>query len=112
MGHQGQMEGGLIQGLGFALMEEMKTEDGQISTLSLGDFKLPTIQKIPPLTTLLLEHAVGPGPFNAKAIGEGSISAGPPATAHPGAHAARLRPPHLPTTPHNACSPLPATLTP
>ena len=74
IGHQGQIEGGLIQGLGFALIEEMKTEEGRISTLSLGDFKLPTIQDIPPLTTVILHGPVGPGPFNAKAIGEGSIA--------------------------------------
>ena len=80
IGHQGQIEGGLIQGLGFALIEEMKTEEGRISTLSLGDFKLPTIQDIPPLTTVILHGPVGPGPFNAKAIGEGSISAVAPAS--------------------------------
>src|SRR4029450_4635025 len=61
IGPQGQIEGGLVQGLGFALMEEMKTEDGRISTLSLGDFKLPTIQDIPPLTTVILQDPVGPG---------------------------------------------------
>ena len=98
IGHQGQIEGGLIQGLGFALMEEMKTEDGQISTLSLGDFKLPTIQDIPPLTTVLLEDAVGPGPFNAKAIGEGSISAVAPAIANAVANACGVRILDLPIT--------------
>jgi len=93
IGHQGQIEGGLIQGLGFALMEEIKTEEGRISTLSLGDVKLPTIQDIPPLTTVILEDPVGPGPFNAKAIGEGSISAVAPAIANAVADAcgARIR---------------------
>src|SRR5207244_9358164 len=55
IGHQGQIEGGFIQGLGYALMEEIKTEEGRITTLSLGDVKLPTIQDIPPLTTVILE---------------------------------------------------------
>jgi CO/xanthine dehydrogenase Mo-binding subunit len=98
IGHQGQIEGGFVQGLGFALMEEMKTEDGRISTLSLGDFKLPTIQDIPPLTTVILQDPVGPGPFNAKAIGEGSISAVAPAVANAVADACGARILDLPIT--------------
>jgi CO/xanthine dehydrogenase Mo-binding subunit len=98
IGHQGQIEGGLVQGLGFALMEELKTEDGRISTLSLGDFKLPTIQDIPPLTTVILQDPVGPGPFNAKAIGEGSISAVAPAVANAVADACGVRILDLPIT--------------
>jgi CO/xanthine dehydrogenase Mo-binding subunit len=98
IGHQGQIEGGLIQGLGFALIEEMKTEEGRISTLSLGDFKLPTIQDIPPLTTVILQDPVGPGPFNAKAIGEGSISAVAPAIANAVADACGVRILDLPIT--------------
>jgi CO/xanthine dehydrogenase Mo-binding subunit len=98
IGHQGQIEGGLIQGLGFALIEELRTEDGRISTLSLGDFKLPTVRDIPPLTTVLLEDPVGPGPFHAKAIGEGSISAVAPAIANAVADACGVRIMDLPIT--------------
>ncbi len=98
IGHQGQIEGGLIQGLGFALMEEMKTDEGRISTLSLGDFKLPTIRDVPPLTTVILEDPVGPGPFRAKAIGEGSISAVAPAVANAVADACGVRILDLPIT--------------
>ena len=98
IGHQGQIEGGLIQGLGYALMEELPTEDGRISTLNLGDYKLPTIADVPPLTTVLLEDAVGPGPFHAKAIGEGSISAVAPAIANAVADACGVRILDLPIT--------------
>jgi putative selenate reductase molybdopterin-binding subunit len=98
IGHQGQIEGGLVQGLGFALMEEMRTEDGRISTLSLGDVKLPTIRDIPPLTTVLLHEPVGPGPFNAKAIGESSISPVAPAIANAVADACGVRILDLPIT--------------
>ena len=72
MTHQGQIEGGVIQGLGYALMEEMETAAGQISTLSLGDYKIPTIKDIPELVTVLLEPAGGPAPFQSKGIGESS----------------------------------------
>ena len=70
--HQGQIEGGVVQGLGYALMEEMKTEDGRVSTLSLGEYKIPTMMDIPQLTTVLLESPSGPAPFNGKGIGESS----------------------------------------
>ena len=98
IGHQGQIEGGFIQGLGYALMEELPTEEGRIGTLNLGDCKLPTIADIPPLTTVLLEDAVGPGPFRAKAIGEGSISAVAPAIANAVADACGVRILDLPIT--------------
>ncbi len=70
--HQGQIEGGVIQGLGYALMEEMETEEGRIATLSLGEYKLPTIKDIPELVTVLLEPGGGPAPFASKGIGESS----------------------------------------
>jgi CO/xanthine dehydrogenase Mo-binding subunit len=70
--HQGQVEGGVIQGLGYALMEEMNTEEGRISTLSLGEYKIPTIEDIPELVTVLLESSTGPAPYGGKSIGESS----------------------------------------
>jgi CO/xanthine dehydrogenase Mo-binding subunit len=70
--HQGQIEGGVIQGLGYALMEELGTEEGRISTLTLGDYKLPTMPDIPKLETVLLESPSGPAPYQSKGIGESS----------------------------------------
>ena len=72
LAHQGQIEGGVIQGLGYALMEEMVTEEGRVSTLSLGDYKMPTMPDIPELVTVLLEPVSGPAPFQSKGIGESS----------------------------------------
>ncbi len=68
--HQGQIDGGLIQGLGYGLMEENPIEDGRITTAHLGDFKIPTSADTPPLRTVLLEPVDGPVPFQGKAIGE------------------------------------------
>jgi CO/xanthine dehydrogenase Mo-binding subunit len=101
LGHQGQIEGGLIQGLGLALMEEMRAEDGRISTLSLGDYKLPVIADAPPLTTVILEDPAGPGPFEAKAIGEMSISPVPAAIANAIFDACGVRLTELPLTAEN-----------
>ena len=74
LGHQGQIEGGLLQGVGFGLIEELRVEDGQVSTLNLGDYKLPNIRDIPPLTTVFVQEDLGPAPFHGKAIGESSIT--------------------------------------
>ncbi len=68
--HQGQVEGGVIQGLGYALMEELQTEDGHISTLSFGEYKIPTIADVPELVTVLVEGNNGPAPYRSKGIGE------------------------------------------
>ena len=72
LNHQGQIEGGVIQGLGYALMEELTNEEGRISSLSLGDYKIPTIQDLPELVTRLVGSPSGPAPYDSKGIGESS----------------------------------------
>jgi xanthine dehydrogenase molybdenum-binding subunit len=66
----GQIEGGVITGFGFALMEENPIVDGKIATLTLGESKLPCIADVPPLKTVLVESPTGPTPFGGKAIAE------------------------------------------
>jgi CO/xanthine dehydrogenase Mo-binding subunit len=73
--HQGQIEGGLIQGLGYAVMEEVVTENGKVLTGNFGDYRIPAIADVPPLETVLIEDPTGPGPFAAKQIGENGIIA-------------------------------------
>jgi CO/xanthine dehydrogenase Mo-binding subunit len=69
--HQGQVEGGVVFGLGFALMEEVMFDAGKITTTSFGEFKIPNITDIPPLKTAVMENVpAGPGPYNSLAIGE------------------------------------------
>ena len=70
--YQGQVEGGVIQGLGFALMENLFDDDGKIVTSSLGEYKLPNVCDIPPLEKLLFENQDGLGPFHCKPVGEHS----------------------------------------
>jgi nicotinate dehydrogenase medium molybdopterin subunit len=77
--HQGQIEGGMIQGLGFSLMEHLTDEDGKIIAVSLGDFKMPNIKDVPRHHTVLVRDAWGPAPFAGKAIGEHSTSPTAPA---------------------------------
>jgi CO/xanthine dehydrogenase Mo-binding subunit len=67
---RGQLEGGFVFGLGQAVMEELRLEDGRVTTTNLGDYKIPTIADAPPLRLALITDAPGPGPFGAKSAGE------------------------------------------
>ncbi|MGH7826605.1 MAG: xanthine dehydrogenase family protein molybdopterin-binding subunit [Candidatus Binatia bacterium] len=98
LSHQGQIDGGLIQGLGFTLMEDLSDDQGQITTLSLGDYKIPNINDIPKLKTVLVVEPTGPAPFKAKAIGENSIDLVAPAVANALFHATGIRILELPLT--------------
>lgn len=98
LGHQGQIDGGVIQGLGYALMEELKNEDGRISTLTMGDVKIPTMPDIPELATVLLESPDGTGPYKGKGIGENPISPVSPAIANAVYDAVGVRISDLPIT--------------
>ena len=79
VGHQGQINGGILQAIGFGLMEKLEVEDGRVTSLSFGDYKIPTIKDIPVLQTVLLEPDTGTGPYGVKAIGENPV--GPAAAA-------------------------------
>jgi CO/xanthine dehydrogenase Mo-binding subunit len=80
VGHQGQIDGGFIYGLGGATMEEMpEDESGKITTLSLGEYKLPTINDLPPPFRTIHVPAEGQGPYGAKMAGELSNSGVAPA---------------------------------
>jgi CO/xanthine dehydrogenase Mo-binding subunit len=70
LSHQGQIDGGVVQGIGYALMEETPLIDGRIATVSLVDFKIPCVKDIPKLTTVIVSNPTGPVPYNGKAIGE------------------------------------------
>ncbi|HEX6511055.1 MAG TPA: molybdopterin cofactor-binding domain-containing protein, partial [Chloroflexota bacterium] len=75
MGHQGQVDGSFVYGIGNAMMEELDIQDGRITNLSLADYKLPCQEDVPPLRTVIVPTDIGPGPFGAKAAGE-SVNAG------------------------------------
>ncbi|HEY3059087.1 MAG TPA: xanthine dehydrogenase family protein molybdopterin-binding subunit [Chloroflexota bacterium] len=95
--HQGQLEGGLMFGVGAALMEELTTQDGQITTVTLGDYKLPCALDTPPFRTVLLRDPTGPGPLGAKAAGELTNTSVAPAVANAVA-ACGARVTHMPLT--------------
>jgi carbon-monoxide dehydrogenase large subunit len=99
VGHQGQVEGGFVFGLGTALMEELPLdESGKVTTLSLGEYKLPTIMDIPPFRTVLVEAAPGAGPYGAKMAGELSTSGVAPAIVNAVYNAVGVRLSEFPVT--------------
>ncbi|MBM2812346.1 MAG: hypothetical protein HW416_3105, partial [Chloroflexi bacterium] len=69
LGHQSQIDGGVSQGFGLALTEELLLEDGRVTNAHLSDYKIPSIADMPELETIHL-YSEGPGPYNARAIGE------------------------------------------
>jgi CO/xanthine dehydrogenase Mo-binding subunit len=99
LGHQGQVNGGVMMGIGYGLFEELKHDNGMVTTLSFADYKIPNITDIPELTTVILEpEGKGVGPFNIKAIGETPNAPTAPAIANAVANAVGIRVRDLPIT--------------
>ena len=69
-GHQMQIDGGAVMGYGFACLEDLSEEDGQITAATLGEFKLPAMADVPVLRTVLVEGAQGVTSANVKPVGE------------------------------------------
>jgi len=67
---EGQIEGGAAQGIGWALMEDVKFEKGEILNPNFHDYKMLTTKDIPKITSLMVETIDPNGPFGAKGIGE------------------------------------------
>jgi CO/xanthine dehydrogenase Mo-binding subunit len=78
LGHQGQIDGGAMMAIGAALTEELVLDEGKMTTQNLGEYKLPNIADIPELKTVLVHSKGGPGPYEAKGIGE-MANVSPPA---------------------------------
>jgi CO/xanthine dehydrogenase Mo-binding subunit len=70
LGHQGQIDGEAIMAIGTGLMEEITNDQGKVTTTNLGEYKIPNIVDIPKLKTVLVKGKNGPGPYEAKGIGE------------------------------------------
>ena len=97
--HQGQIEGGVVFGLGYALTEEVLFDGARITTTNFGEFKIPNITDIPPLKTHVMENVpAGPGPYNSLAIGEVANTPTAAAVANAVADACGVRIMDLPVT--------------
>ncbi len=66
----GQIEGGVAQGIGWALTETVVLKDGAMANHQLTNYIVPTAMDAPPIRVLFREHAYAHGPGGAKGIGE------------------------------------------
>jgi xanthine dehydrogenase molybdenum-binding subunit len=96
--HQGQIDGGVMQGVGYALMEQMVIDGGRVTTTNLGEYKIPNIRDVVALETTLVRGNVGAAPFHSKEIGESAISQVAPAIANAVYDAVGVRIKDLPIT--------------
>ena len=97
-GHQGQIDGGVVQGLGYGLIEYLPVEDGRVQVAHFGEYKIPTAKDIPPLETVIIASDHGVGPYNVKGIGENPITPVAPAIANAIEDAVGMRIKDLPIT--------------
>lgn len=67
---EGQIEGGIVMGLGLALMEEFTLKDGRPQKLTMREYRAPRCTDVPPIVSLVVEEPTSQGPAGAKGIGE------------------------------------------
>lgn len=96
---EGQMRGGVAQGVGWALYEELAhDEDGRLVTGSFMDYAIPNAEQVPEIETLVVEVPAPDGPFGAKGIGEAPVVGAPAAIVNAVAAATGIRMRVLPMT--------------
>jgi CO/xanthine dehydrogenase Mo-binding subunit len=79
---KGQFYGGILQGLGYALMEEVENKDGYLKTTNFDDFLIPGSLDMPEMEVIIYESDDPVGPFGAKSVGELGIELMAPAVAN------------------------------
>jgi len=96
---EGQLEGGTVQALGYALLEEQLYQDGRVVNTRLQNYLIPTALDVPKLSTILLENPYPQGPYGAKGLGELPMDGPAPAVAAAVLHAIGVLIPQLPISP-------------
>jgi len=99
MAVEGQLEGALVQGAGYGLMEDMVGIDGRIYNPNFLNYRLPTILDISPMKIMMVESNDPVGPYGAKGVAEPALVATAPALANAIYHAVGVRITNLPVTP-------------
>lgn len=95
----GQIEGGTVQGLGWALFEEVRWKDGRVWNQQLTNYIIPTSLDVPPLDVVMVELPYTHGPLGAKGVGELPMDGPAPAVVAAIAHATGVRVDEIPVTP-------------
>jgi CO/xanthine dehydrogenase Mo-binding subunit len=79
---KGQLMGGLLQGIGFGIYEEIAFDGGYMKTLNYDDYLIPTVKDIPDFDIILYETDHRVGPFGAKGVGEIGVELAAPSIAN------------------------------
>jgi len=98
LGFASQVEGGVIMGIGHALMEDFKVDEGVIKSDRIARYDVPRMQDLPEITSIIVESRTSEGPFGAKGVGELVCVPTPPAITNAIYHAIGLRIDSLPVT--------------
>jgi xanthine dehydrogenase molybdenum-binding subunit len=97
---EGQMQGGSVQGIGWALNEEYQmSPSGEMLNPNLLDYRMPTTVDVPMIDTVIVEVPNPGHPFGVRGVGEASIIPPPAAIANAIYRAANVRMSHLPMSP-------------
>jgi CO/xanthine dehydrogenase Mo-binding subunit len=96
---KGQIEGGTLQAIGWALMEEVKLDGGRYLNDRLATYIIPTVRDTPRIDVHLLERPWAGGPFGAKGVGELPMDGGAPAVAQAIDNALGVEVTEIPATP-------------
>ena len=97
----GQVEGGTLQAIGWALTEKLVMRDGKVLNPRMTNYIVPTSLDAPPFTTILVEAPYSRGPGGAKGVGELPMDGGAPAVAAAIEHATGLVLDRLPLLPED-----------
>jgi carbon-monoxide dehydrogenase large subunit len=99
MACEGQIEGGVVQGIGTAIFEEVKYDDGgRMLNPNFRDYRVPTAADAPEIAPIIVEAAHEEGPFGAKGIGEMTLVSTPTAIGNAIFNATGIRIKDLPIT--------------
>jgi len=96
---KGQMQGGIVQGIGWATIEMMNTDKGRLIQKNLTDYKIPTSMDVPQIECEFIENPYEFGPFGAKCAGEMPLSGSAPAIAAAVSNALSIPVKKIPVTP-------------
>ena len=97
--YEQQIQGGVAQGMGYALLEDFKVRDGQVETRDLAAYILPTAMDVPDMDVQSVQTHETTGPFGLKGVGEIGTSGPVPAIANAVADAVGVRLACWPLTP-------------
>ena len=109
---EGQVEGGTLQAVGYATIEEIKLEDGRYLNDRLATYLIPTALDAPSMTTILVEAPFSGAPHGAKGVGELPMDVGAPAVVAAIHDAIGVWITELPATPERILAALGATPSP